>query len=586
MRKMQLIVPLRLRKMILTLMLTTVSSVWMTNKAEDMRLPSLCDEWNVLEHLTALGPDYESFGTLHFRLTSDTMINAMHYVRLEQDGTYKGALREGTNADIYYVPNNSTHEYLLYAFNAQVGDSLGNLWFGANEIDRFIINSATVVNIESTTPRKFTIGFEWQSVYSYAAINDTSEIMYAELVWLEGVGFQFGGPLSYECPFDCAGGPGLLTLCAYKNGEQVYADPYWSEKIGCEYNRHTLPSLCDEWNVVLTIHHEEATRYWTYTQKLTTDTIINEHLYAQSYCDNKYIGAFREGENRDIYCVPATTNEEYLVYAWNAQVGDTLYNLLVGGGIMYALGFSDKAVMREIKETVPRTFVVDYEYIYNRKIDSADTTWWEYQWIEGVGMTCGPSGDICPFDFVGDPVKSDILCAYKNGEQIYVSDMGEQYGCVYNYDPYSTPSDTIPLFFYTSDDPGSSTVDPVDPNQVVATLQGDLLTIHEHSGVDVTYSLQHNAPSQMPSPHRAPQSDTFRDMVTLQITESGEYQLLLTNPSWGYSIFGNFIYAPQGIEQTSSSSQGGETSRLVLMNGQIYILRGEKIYTLTGQEVR
>ena len=164
--------------------------------------------------------------------------------------------------------------------------------------------------------------------------------------------------------------------------------------------------------------------------------------------------------------------------------------------------------------------------------------------------------------------------------------MGEQYGCVYNYDPYSTPSDTIPLFFYTGDDPGSSTVDPVDPNQVVATLQGDLLTIHEHSGVDVTYSLQHNAPSQMPSLHRAPQSDTFRDMVTLQITESGEYQLLLTNPSWGYSIFGNFIYAPQGIEQISSSSQGGKTSRLVLMNGQIYILRGEKIYTLTGQEVR
>ena len=186
-----------------------------TNSAP-LRLPSICDEWNVLEHLAALGPDYESFSTLHFRLTTDTIINATRYVKLEQDGIYKGAMREGTNADIYYVPNNSTNEYLLYAFNAQVGDSLENLWFGANEIDRFIIKSATVVNIESTTPRKFTIGFEWQSVYSYAAINDTSEIMYAELVWLEGVGFQFGGPLSYECPFDCVGGPGLLTLCAYK----------------------------------------------------------------------------------------------------------------------------------------------------------------------------------------------------------------------------------------------------------------------------------------------------------------------------------------------------------------------------------
>ena len=248
-----------------------------------LRLNSLCDEWNVLEHLAALGPDYESFSTLHFRLTTDTIINATRYVKLEQDGIYKGAMREGTNADIYYVPNHSTNEYLLYAFNAQVGNSLENLWFGANEIDRFIIKSATVVNIESTTPRKFTIGFEWQSIYSYAATNDTSEIMYAELVWLEGVGFQFGGPLSYECPFDCAGGPGLLTLCAYKNGEKVYADPYWSEKVGCEYNRHTLPSLCNEWNVWYEsfesfgpISFDKVVKY-----QLTTDTLINGQQYVK-----------------------------------------------------------------------------------------------------------------------------------------------------------------------------------------------------------------------------------------------------------------------------------------------------------------
>ena len=44
--------------------------------------------------------------------------------------------------------------------------------------------------------------------------------------------------------------------------------------------------------------------------------------------------------------------------------------------------------------------------------------------------------------------------------------------------------------------------------------------------------------------------------------------------------------APQGLEETSSSLQGGDRGRLILHNGQIFILRGEKVYTLTGQEVR
>jgi len=43
---------------------------------------------------------------------------------------------------------------------------------------------------------------------------------------------------------------------------------------------------------------------------------------------------------------------------------------------------------------------------------------------------------------------------------------------------------------------------------------------------------------------------------------------------------------PQGLEEISSSLQGGDRGRLILHNGQIYILRGEKAYTLTGQEVK
>ena len=43
---------------------------------------------------------------------------------------------------------------------------------------------------------------------------------------------------------------------------------------------------------------------------------------------------------------------------------------------------------------------------------------------------------------------------------------------------------------------------------------------------------------------------------------------------------------PTGIDNVSSSLQGGARGRLILRDGQIYILRGEKVYTVTGQEVR
>ena len=346
----------------------------------------------------------------------------------------------------------------------------------------------------------------------------------------------------------------------------------------------SLPSLCDEWNIleVSNVTCGDCEVYRTYHSQLTTDTIINGKVYAQLIEDGAYRAALREGNKRDVYCIPAGSTHEYLLYAFNVQEGDQLTNLWIGGSPEDSPDGWTMTV-EEIQETTPRTFVLSTGYTHT---DEGIENYPLYiTWIEGVGLTDGPIG-VKRCVGCADSRSYGVLCAYKNGEQVYVSEMGEQYGCVYNYDPYA-PSDTIPLFSYTGDDPGSSTVDPVDPNQVVATLQGNQLTIHEHSGVDVTYSLQHNAPAQMPSLHRAPQSDTFRNEVTVQITESGEYLLQLTNPSWGYTIVGRFNYVAEGIDNVNSSSlQGGDRGRLIIQNGQLYILRGEKKYTVTGQEVR
>ena len=70
--------------------------------------------------------------------------------------------------------------------------------------------------------------------------------------------------------------------------------------------------------------------------------------------------------------------------------------------------------------------------------------------------------------------------------------------------------------------------------------------------------------------------------LTLQAKDSQE--TVLASYSSEFTTTGH--NAPQGLEEISSSLQGGDRGRLILHNGQIFILRGEKAYTLTGQEVK
>ena len=341
----------------------------------------------------------------------------------------------------------------------------------------------------------------------------------------------------------------------------------------------SLPSLCDEWNIleVSNVTCGDCEVYRTYHSQLTTDTIINGKVYAQLIEDGAYRAALREGNKRDVYCIPAGSTHEYLLYDFDVQAGDQLENLWLGGMPEdYPNGWT--MTVEEIQEGTPRTFVLSTGFIHT---DEGVENYPLYiTWIEGVGLTDGPIG-VKRCVGCADSRGYGVLCAYKNGEQIFTSDLGEQYGCVYNYDPFASV-DTIPL--YAQDDPGSSTVDPVDPNQLVATLKGNQLTIHENMGTDITYTLQRNAPAQAPAIHNAPKSDTFRDEVTIQITQSGEYLLQLTNPSWDYIIYGQFYYAPQGIDHITNDPAPITTK--VIKNGRLFILRGDIVYTIDGREVK
>ena len=149
-------------------------------------------------------------------------------------------------------------------------------------------------------------------------------------------------------------------------------------------------------------------------------------------------------------------------------------------------------------------------------------------------------------------------------------------------------SDTeyIPLYIMTDDDSGSSTVDPVDPNQVVAMLKGDELTIKESSGETITYQLSNTSASSAPGLRKMPQSQTFQGEISLTLTEEGNYSLILTNPGWNYRIVGRFEYPKkhQGIDPVAGDEEKSGIKK-VLRNGQIVIERNGKRYNLLGGEL-
>ena len=517
------------------------------------------------------------------------------------------------------------------------------------------------MEIKPTSPKTFVIDVE----YWLPNLMDT---WHKQIEWIEGVGMNAPDGGLFE---PLAGGFSSILLCAYKNGEQVYVSE-WGEQHGCEYNQTPLlPSLCDEWNV----WHESFESYGPISfdkvvkYQLTTDTLINGQQYVKltSDKDSPYLGAMREGNNRDIYYVPAGSTNEFLLYAFNAQVGEVLNDLYLGG--FEENGYSGR--VEAISDSSPRLFTIRVLYPDGMGAEPGES--FSVTWIEGVGSPETPCGlEVVPPSPADVGVYS-LLCAYKNGEQVYVSEWGEKYGCVFQYREdfiegefvtlygnivesfrecsidgcprcfgtfmtqdasfylltatdtlimeqlnmlylgkqytikgvwtkckntpfievnaiYETkdtiPSDTIPL--YIKDGPGSSTIEPVDPNEIIAKLILDELQMKEYLHTIIDYNLT-KAPAANSSPavkHVNPvvAADSFTDSETVTLTESGRYFLEMSHPDWDYTIVGTFVYnALQGLE-TIENSQRACTKEL--REGQLLIRQGEQLYTPTGIRIQ
>jgi len=473
------------------------------------QLPSLCDEWNVWHE------SFESYGPVNFnqvfkyRLTTDTIINGQQYVKLtsDKDSPYLGAMREGNNRDIYYVPAGSTNEFLLYAFNAQVGEVLNDLYLGGFEENGY---SGRVEAISDGSPRLFTI----RVLYPDGMGVEPGESF--SVTWIEGVG-------SPETPYGLAVVPtvpadiGVYTLlCAYKNGKHIYTSDM-GEQYGCEYS----------------------------TQDEKKKIIGTWQVYKETLSGNDY------NEHGEI---------DYLSRTRDVNDSPT-YN------------FDDSTLLI----VCPTCYYTPKHYVLTPK---GPTTW--NLWVENMFTIQQKPSDPAEGGF------STITIHQLTGnlmEWEYIAYGGDE-GPITYYQYLrrvgTQDSDTIPL--YAQDDSGSSTVDPVDPNQVIATLKGDELTIRDNSGEEIMMALSlSEGEASVPAFNRVQRTQSFRNELTVTLTEEGLYRLELSNPSWEYTIYGTFRYPQRhdAIDQTLVVP----AAQKILRNGQLLIRIGEKVYTVHGTEV-
>ena len=143
---------------------------------------------------------------------------------------------------------------------------------------------------------------------------------------------------------------------------------------------------------------------------------------------------------------------------------------------------------------------------------------------------------------------------------------------------YADSSVSIPLKFgsgiipdsftevESADDPGSSTVDPVDPNQAKAELTGNTLKVYEGLEGNANISVYNMTYRQVVL------QTSFEDSVQLTLTDTAQYSIQLFHPDLG-TVYGTFRYP-------------ADNARKVMQGGRMFILFGNHFYSPGGVKIQ
>ena len=134
---------------------------------------------------------------------------------------------------------------------------------------------------------------------------------------------------------------------------------------------------------------------------------------------------------------------------------------------------------------------------------------------------------------------------------------------------------TIPLYFgynlpcsavESADDPGSSTVDPVDPNQARVELTGNTLKVYEGLEGNTRLSVYNMTYRQVVL------QTSFEESVQLTLTDTAQYSIQLCHPDLG-TVYGTFRYP-------------ADNARKVMQGGRMFILFGNHFYSPGGVKIQ
>lgn len=375
-------------------------------------------------------------------IEGDTTINGILYRKVYHNGEYMAAVRDiSEEQKMVYYDTHLQQDIILYDFS--ITDVVIQSLSDTSQVLFRLINRE-----QSEQGEILHIQVEVQ--------NGAEEWTYTDK-WIEGIGSIYGlirQPWRTGSVERCSQ---YVLVCVSTIYEMIYrseyADEYPCYDIICydcfEPFPHILPSLCNRWNVLMDSRSELGSiggEQWTNGYKLQGDTTINNVqysclLFADGHQNQQseswewiYHGAIRETANAEIYYIPSGSTLEYLLYAFNAQVGDRIENL-------YVLNdeYNAWAIVKEISE---KEIILD---LYEQLDESNNIFWHDYVWIKGVGAERSmfeplPNGDIEGY------VVNSLLCAYSGDLQLYTSESGEEYGCEY----WSEPSALAPITYKKS----------------------------------------------------------------------------------------------------------------------------------------
>ncbi len=158
---------------------------------------------------------------------------------------------------------------------------------------------------------------------------------------------------------------------------------------------------------------------------LSGDTTISDMTYQKLYIDgdypgqtgtlsNKYVASLRTtSDGQKVYI--NTNNEEYLLFDFSVNVGDTCHAYFGVDAIFDQ--FTDKEVVKDLL-VLSKGDYNGYPSIVLKMLNAPDAWLYRTTWIEGVGSTIGLTSFPSEISGVTTPV---LLCASQDEQQLYMA---------------------------------------------------------------------------------------------------------------------------------------------------------------------